>query len=330
MEKFTALRIFNEAGKVHSRLVELGIDDLDAGEVVIRAAYSSVNYKDALAATGAGRIIRRFPCVGGIDCAGWVVSSSDARFREGDPVICTSYDLGVAHDGGYSGYLRVPADWVVPLPAGLSLFEAMALGTAGYTAGLGIHLMEHDGLRPEGGKVLVNGATGGVASIAIDLLAGRGYEVSALTGKMTEEAYLRQLGATEVLDRNGLEMGTKPLERALWAGAVDSVGGEQLAWLTRTVKEWGVIASIGLAGGVKLETTVMPFILRGIKLLGVDSATTPMALRAHIWGRLATDLRPRHLSAMTRAVGLQELGPVFEGIVAGNQRGRTVVQLAGE
>lgn len=330
MERFQAFRIFNDDGKVAGRLVDLALDDLDPGEVVIRTAYSSINYKDALAATGAGRIIRRFPCVGGIDSAGVVVESRDPAFRAGDRVICTSYDLGVAHDGGYAGCVRVPGAWVVPLPAGLTLKDAMALGTAGYTAALGIHLMEQNDLRPERGKVVVNGATGGVASLAIDMLSMRGYAVSAITGKSGEHDYLKTLGAAEIVDRQSLQMGNRPLEKPLWAGAVDSLGGEPLAWLTRTMDQNGVIASIGNAAGIELHTTVFPFILRGVRLLGVDSGYTPMALRRTIWERLGGDLRPRHLAEVTRVITLQELPGAFDAFIAAGARGRTVVKVAGD
>lgn len=326
MDRFSALRVFSGDGKVTGRVVELGVDDLAPGEVVLRTAFSSVNYKDALAATGAGKIIRRFPLVGGIDAAGTVVSSSDARFKTGDEVICTSYDMGVAHDGGYAGMCRVPADWVVPLPAGLSLYEAMALGTAGYTAGLAVELLEQNGLAPANGRVLVNGATGGVSSLAIDMLARAGYQVVALTGKDQEADYLRGIGAAEVISRKTLEMGTRPLEKPLWAAAFDSVGGDQLAWLTRTMQPGGLIASYGNAGGIELNTTVLPFILRGVRLIGVDSAFTPMALRRKVWGRLAADLKPRHLQTIARTVGLAELPEVFGQVLKAGVRGRIVVK----
>jgi acrylyl-CoA reductase (NADPH) len=248
-----------------------------------------VNYKDALAATGAGKVIRRFPCVGGVDVAGVVEHSEDARFKSGDAVIVTGYDMGVAHDGGFAEYVRVPADWVVPLPQGLSLFDAMALGTAGFTAALAIHRLEQNELTPDKGKVIVTGATGGVGSLAITMLAQLGYHVVALTGKDSEHDYLKSLGTTEILSRKDLAMGTRPLEKAQWAGALDAVGGDTLAWLTRTMQQNGVIASFGNAGGIELHTTVMPFILRGVRLLGIDSAATTMALRRQIWQRLASD-----------------------------------------
>ncbi|MGH8743400.1 MAG: oxidoreductase [Burkholderiales bacterium] len=327
MQNFKAYRIFNENGKVQGRLVETKLNELDTGEVVLKAAYSSVNYKDALAATGAGKIIRRFPCTGGIDVSGVVTSSTDSRFKEGDQVIVTSYDLGVSHDGGYAEYVRVPAAWVVPLPKGLTLFDAMAIGTAGYTAALSIHIMEQNDLKPDNGKVAVNGATGGVASIAIDIRAMLRYHVVAITGKDGEHDYLKKLGAAEVLSRHKLEMGTRPLEKTLWAGALDSVGGEQLAWLIRTMQQNGVIASFGNAGGVELHTTVLPFILRGVRLLGVDSANTAIPLRRATWARLATDLHPRHLAEITQIVSLDQLPGVFEKILQSKARGRTVVKI---
>lgn len=327
MQNFKAYRIFNENGKVQSRLVETNLNELDAGEVVLKAAYSSVNYKDALAATGIGKVIRRFPCTGGIDVSGVVTSSTDSRFKEGDEVIVTSYDLGVSHDGGYSEYVRVPAAWVVPLPKGLTLFDAMAIGTAGYTAALAIHLMEQNDLKPANGKVAVTGATGGVASIGIDMLAKLGYHVVAITGKDSEHDYLKQLGAAEVLSRHKLEMGARPLEKTLWAGVLDSVGGEQLAWLIRTMQQNGVIGSFGNAGGIELHTTVLPFILRGVRLLGVDSAYTAMPLRRAIWARLAGDLHPRHLAEIAHSVNLGQLPGVFEKMLQSQARGRTVVKI---
>jgi len=328
MDKFRAFRIFNDDNKVAGRVVETSLDDIAPGEVVFKTAYSSVNYKDALAGTGTGgKIIRKYPLTGGIDAAGTVVSSTDKRFREGDEVICTSYDMGVAHDGGYSEYCRVKADWVVPLPKGLTAYEAMALGTAGYTAGLAVELLELNGLRPANGRVLVNGATGGVATLSIDMLAGAGYEVVAVTGKESEHAFLQALGAREVLARQSLEMGTRPLEKALWAAAFDSVGGDQLGWLTRTMQEQGLIASFGNAGGIKLDTTVLPFILRGVRLIGVNSATNPMPQRRKVWERLASDLKPRHLSKIAYTIGLGDLPAQFDKLLKGGARGRAVVKV---
>lgn len=330
MDNFTAYRAHDAGGEISSRLETVTLDDLDAGEVVIKASYSDVNYKDALAATGAGRIMKRFPMVVGIDVSGVVAQSSDPRFEEGDPVLAIGSGLGEERDGGYSEYVRLPADLVIPLPSGLSQFEAMAVGTAGFTAALAIQRMEDNGLSPDQGPVLVNGATGGVGSYAIDMLAGRGYRVTAFTGKRDSEAYLRGLGAGDLVFRGETELGQRPLERALWAGAVDSVGGEELAWLTRTVEPLGNIASIGLAGGHTLNTTVMPFILRGVNLLGINSVLIPMSLKQTVVERIASDLRPRHLDdIITRTVALSEVATVFQGYLDGTVTGRTVVNIAG-
>ena len=326
-ERFKALRVFNEENKSVARVVDATLSELDAGEVVLRTAYSSVNYKDALAITGAGKVIRRFPCVAGIDGCGTVIESTDARFKAGDEVIATSYDLGVAHDGGLSATMRVKAEWVVPLPQGLTLLDAMALGTAGYTAGLAIELAEKNDLQPQQGNVLVNGATGGVASLLIDMLSKLGYRVVALTGKAAEESYLKDLGAAEVLDRSKQEFGTRPLERTLWAGAFDSIGGDQLGWLTRTMQQNGVIASFGNAGGFELKTNVLPFILRGVRLIGVDTGYTPMALRRKVWQRLATDLKPRKLPSIAHTITLDEVPAYCARMLKGQIRGRAVVKL---
>ena len=329
MNSFRAYRIFDEGGKSQGRFVELTLGDIDPGDVLIRTAYSGVNYKDALAATGAGKVVRRFPCVGGVDAAGVVESSADPRFKAGDPVLVTGYDMGVAHDGGFAEYVRVPADWVVALPQGLSLFEAMALGTAGFTAALAIHRLEQNELTPDSGKVIVTGATGGVSGLAIQMLAQLGYHIVALTGKEHESAYLQSLGAREILLRSAVDLNsTRPLEKAQWAGALDAVGGATLAWLTRSMQQDGAIASFGNAGGVVLHTSVFPFILRGVKLLGVDSAATKMPLRKMIWQRLANDLRPLHLHDMIRRVPLADLAQVFPAMIAGQSRGRTVVEIA--
>ena len=324
---FRAFRVFDEDGRVQARVVSATLDELSAGDVVIKAAYSSVNYKDALAATGAGKIIRRFPLIGGIDVSGTVASSADARFVEGQPVLVTGFDLGVTHDGGYAAFVRVPADWVVPVPAGLSLFDAMAVGTAGFTAALSIVDLEQNGLTPAHGPVIVTGATGGVGSLAVQLLAARGYQVTALTGKDSEHDFLRSLGAKDVLSRNGLQMGTRPLEKSLWAGAVDAVGGDTLAWLTRTMQYNGGIASSGLTGGTELHTTVLPFILRGVKLLGIDSAMCPMAKRQDAWRRIATDMKPGGLHAIVKEIGLDQLPDAFGTLLGGAARGRFVVKI---
>jgi putative YhdH/YhfP family quinone oxidoreductase len=288
-----------------------------------------VNFKDALAATGTGKIIRRFPCVGGIDLSGTVVESSDPRFRKSDPVIATSYDIGVAHDGGYAQYARIPAAWVVPMPRGLDLFEAMALGTAGFTAGLAVERMEHEGLKPGNGPVIVTGATGGVGSIAVDILAGSGYRVVALTGKDREVEYLKNIGATEVMLRSSLDLAKiKPLDKATWAGAVDNLGGDVLAWIASTMQVGGALASIGLAASHTLNTTVMPFILRGVSLLGIDSVNAAMPVREKVWKRLAGDLKPRHLKNMVTTVDFADLPGIFEKVLKQQVRGRTVVRIS--
>jgi acrylyl-CoA reductase (NADPH) len=328
MKSFKALRIHKEDKGVAARLETLSLGDLAGGDVVLRGHYSSINYKDALAATGAGRILRRFPLVGGIDIAGEVVSSADERYRPGDAVVVTGCGLSEEHDGGYAEYARVHGDWVIPLPAGLDPRAAMQLGTAGFTAGLAIHRLEHNGLAPDKGPVIVTGATGGVGGLAVDMLAGRGYQVTALTGKAEAADYLRELGAAEVLVRGEFEMGSRPLERAMWAGAVDNLGGETLAWLTRTMDWWGSIASIGLAQSHELHTTVMPFILRGASILGINSVATPRALRLEVWDRLATSLKPRNLDKIAnKTVTLDELPGVFGDYLDGKVRGRTLVDL---
>ena len=327
MQTFRAYRIFNEDGKTSGRFVEMTLDEFDEGEVVIRTAYSSVNYKDSLAATGAGKIIRRFPCVGGVDAAGVVESSLDARFKPGDEVIVTGYDMGVAHDGGFAGKVRVPADWVVPLPHGLNLFEAMALGTAGFTAALAIHRLEQNDLKPANGRILVTGATGGVGSLAIQMLAQLGYHVVALTGKDSEHAYLKLLGASEILSRNKINLADiRPLDKAQWAGALDAVGGTTLSWLTRTMQQGGVIASFGNAGGAELHTTVYPFILRGVRLIGIDSAATVMPLREKIWQRLANELHPSQLNSVVSTIPFIQLPEAFQKMLHGQSHGRVVVE----
>src|SRR5262245_20727168 len=327
MSTFKAFRVFNDEGRISGRLVETTLDELSPGDVVIETAYSSVNYKDALAATGAGKIIRRFPLIGGIDVSGRVVSSADAQFTPGDPVLVTGHDLGQVHDGGYAELVRVPAEWVVPVPDSLSLCDAMAIGTAGFTAALSIVEMEDNGLAPGHGPVIVTGATGGVGSLAIQSLVARGYTVTALTRKAHEADYLRGLGASEVLVHSTVQMGTKPLEKATWAGAVDPVGGETLAWLTRTMMYRPCIASSGLTGGTEFRTTVLPFILRGVKLLGIESSMCPMELRREVWARLATDLKPPHLKPMVREIALDNLPAAFETLLKGAARGRYVVKL---
>ena len=326
---FRAFRIHRTESGVDARFESITLDDLAAGEVVIRVSYSSINYKDALAATGAAKILRRYPLVGGIDLAGVVVDSSDPRHEIGDRVLVTGCGLSETHDGGYSELARVRGDWVVGLPGDLDERQVMALGTAGFTAALAVHKMEHNGQNPSRGPVVVTGATGGVGSVAIDLLAGRGYEVIAVTGKPEAEPYLKSLGAVKTLLRQEIETADRPLEAAVFGGAVDNVGGQLLAWLIRKLNPWGNIACIGLAGGSELHTTVMPFILRGVSLLGISAAATPRDLRLAIWKRLATDLRVRQLDLiMNRILPFDELPQAFEGYLKGQVLGRTVVQIA--
>jgi acrylyl-CoA reductase (NADPH) len=327
MQSFRAFRIFNADGKIQSRLVDATLDELTAGEIVIKAEYSSVNYKDALAATGADKILRKFPLVGGIDVAGTVDSSESPMFAKGDRVLVTGYDLGVANDGGYAEYVRVPAAWVVRLPDSLTMFEAMTLGTAGFTAGLAVVRLERNGLNPSQGTVVVTGATGGVGSIAIAILARLGYHVTAITGKDDAHEYLTSLGAREILDRKTMAMGTRPLEAARWAGAIDAVGGDILGWLTRTMAYGGGIASTGLTAGIELHTTVMPFILRGASLIGIDSAMCPMDARIDVWRRLATDMKPARLDAIAETIALDALPRALATLLDGRARGRFVVQI---
>lgn len=328
MNSFKIFRIHETEGKTRAGFEQARLEDLDAGEVVVKVAYSSVNYKDALAATGAGKVIRRFPCVGGIDLSGTVVESSDARFAKGDAVIATSFDLGVSHDGGYAEYARIPADWLVRAPRGMSLKHAMVIGTAGYTAALGVARMEHNGLAPQNGPVIVNGATGGVGSVAIDILAQRGYRVTALTGKDSEADYLHRIGASEVMLRSSIDVAKiRPLDKALWAGGVDNLGGDTLAWMLSTMQQSATVASIGLAANHAWKASVMPFILRGVSLLGIDSGYTPNPQRQQIWERLADDLKPAHLDDMVRVIPFSQLPDVFQDFLDARVRGRIVVDI---
>jgi acrylyl-CoA reductase (NADPH) len=313
---------------VKSEFVDFNLDQLDVGEVVIRTEYSTVNYKDALSATGAGKIIRRWPCVGGVDLAGAVESSTDPAFKVGDKVIAHGYDVGVAHHGGYAERARIPSKWLVRLPAGMSTFEAMSLGTAGFTAAQAIHRMEHDGLSPSKGPVIVNGVTGGVGMVALDLLKKLGYEIHAVTGKEKDEELLKSMGATKVFLRQTMDMPEKPLLAETYAGAIDNLGGPMLGYFTRVMKNGGTIASIGLAAGWELHTTVMPFILRGVSLLGIDSVNCPMALRQQIWNKLAVEWKSVNLAAQVKTVEFKDIASTFDAYVKGQVTGRTVVKIA--
>lgn len=324
-----AFRIHEENGRVVSRYETLELSDLSPGDVVIRVSWSGINYKDALAATGAGKILRKYPLVGGIDLAGVVEESSDARYKPGDRVLVTGCDLSETRDGGYAELARVPGESVIPIPSGLDERSAMAIGTAGFTAALAIHRMEANGQTPSLGPVVVTGATGGVGSLAIDMLSALGYRVIALTGKAQAESYLRSIGASQMLLRQSVDYGSRPLERAQFGGAIDNVGGDALAWLTRTVVYGGNIASVGLAGGPKLETSVMPFILRAVSLLGINSVSTPRATRLEVWKRLGSDLAPRHLAQIvTREISFDLLASSFQDYLKCQVIGRTVVRVS--
>lgn len=328
MEKFKAFRVHHKNNQITARFDQVDVDQIGIGNVVIRSAYSNVNYKDALAATGAGRIMKRFPLVAGIDAAGYVHTSEDSRFKEGDPVLVVGCGLGEEYDGGFAEYVKVKGDWIVPLPEGLSLYETMAIGTAGFTAGMAIQRMEDNGQAPGNGPVLITGATGGVGGMATSMLAGIGYHVTAFTIVPDSEDYLKKIGAAEVVNGNELEMGERPLEKGLWAGAIDAVGGKTLAWITRTMNPLGNIASIGLAGGTDLVTTVMPFILRGINLLGINSTYCPVHFRKKVWSRLATDLKPKALDTIVnKTVAFDDLPDLFSNYIEGSVTGRTVVKI---
>lgn len=329
MDNFRAFRIDEQDGKIIAGFQELNIDDLTEGNVVVRVTHSTINYKDALAATGKGRILRRYPLNGGIDLAGVVVSSEDAGFQPGTDVLVTGCGLSETVDGGYSEYARIDSKSVVAIPEGMTRAEAMQIGTAGYTAALAIHRMEQNSQMPDQGPIVVTGATGGVGSVAIDMLAGRGYEVTAVTGKAAEEDYLRKIGAQQILLRDEIDFGKRPMEKALWAGAIDNLGGDYLAWLTRTMKYGGNIASIGLAASHELNTTVMPFILRAVCLLGINSVDTPHDLRRAVWRRIGGDLKPQHLDTIgSRTISFDELPDAFQAYIDGTVTGRIVVRIA--
>ena len=329
-DRFRAFKLTTVEKSIRAEFVECRLEDLDPGELVVRVAYSDVNYKDALAATGKGRILLRPACIGGIDLAGTVTESSDPRFAKGDAILAVGHELGVKHHGGYAEYARIPAAWAAKLPKGMTLWEAMAFGTAGYTAGLAVVRMELNGLKPANGPVLVNGATGGVGSIAVAALAKLGYAVTALTGKESESAWLQKLGAKEILLRQSLDLAKiRPLDKSTWAGAVDNLGGEVLAWMASTMKFNGVIASIGLAASPSLNTTVLPFILRGVSLLGINSTDCPTPeLEREVWRRLASDMRPPLLKEMARTVPFADLPKVFDDFINAKVTRRVVVDMA--
>jgi len=328
---FHAFRIHSDDAGYRAGIEPMRVDDLSPGEVVIKTAYSSINYKDALAGTGKGKILRRFPLNGGIDVAGHVVASTEPKFKEGDAVLCTGCGLSETRDGGYAEYARLDAKWTIPLPQGLSLRESMILGTAGFTAALALYRMRDNRQSPELGPIAVTGATGGVGMLAVDIFSRAGFEVHAISGKPEHADFLKALGAREVLDRHELALGEHALESARFGGAVDNAGGTLLAQLLANTAPYGNVASIGLAADAKLDTTVMPFIIRGVSLLGIASAGTARDIREAIWQHLASDWKPAHLDKiLSREVALDELPGVFEAMLAGRSFGRTLVRIANE
>ncbi|GGH75743.1 putative YhdH/YhfP family quinone oxidoreductase [Pullulanibacillus pueri] len=328
MQHFKAFVLDKRNDQLIREVKELTFDDLPEGEVTVKVAYSSVNYKDGFVIMK-GAMATQFPLIPGIDLAGTVIESRDGRFKEGDPVIVTSYELGTGHHGGYSEVARVPAKWVVPLPKGLTLRESMILGTAGFTAALSIQRLEENGLNPEKGPVLVAGATGGVGSIAVDSLAKKGYEVVASTGKSDQEHYLKNLGAKNIIHREDLlDKEGQIFREERWAGAIDPVGGQTLQYILSTLKYGGSVATSGMAGGGEVATTVFPFISRAINWLGIDSVHCPMDIRQKVWQRLAGDLKPEHLNEeIVNEIPLDNISNVSNRILQGQVKGRTLVKL---
>ncbi len=323
---FRAFRIHNDDSGYHAGIETLDLDDLAPGEVVIRTAYSSVNFKDALAGTGKGRILRNFPLVGGIDVAGHVIASTAPGFKEGDAVLCTGCGLSETRDGGYSEVARLQADWTIPLPAGLSLKESMILGTAGFTAALALLRMQENRQTPELGPIAISGATGGVGMLGVDIFHRAGYDVHAISGKREQFDFLQQIGASQCLDRHQLGFSGKPLDSARFGGALDCVGGSILAGLLASTVPYGNVASCGLAASADLDTTVMPFIIRGVSLLGVASAGTARDIRERVWAHLADDWKPANMDSIhQRTVSLDELPALFNDMLAGRSFGRSVV-----
>jgi putative YhdH/YhfP family quinone oxidoreductase len=325
---FKAFRIRNDNGEHRAGIEEMRIDELSAGEVLVKVAYSSVNYKDALAGSGKGKILRQYPLNGGIDLAGYVAASTDPKFKEGDQVLCTGCGLSETRDGGYAEYARLESKWTIPLPTGLTLRESMALGTAGFTAALALFQMVRNGQVPSMGPIVVTGATGGVGSLAVDILTRAGFEAHAITGKVEQFDYLIGLGAKQCIARTGLYWGQRPLESAHWAGAIDNVGGDLLAGLTRVIKPYGNIAICGNAAGIELATTVMPFIIRGLSILGVASAGTARDIRDRIWAHLAGEWKPAQLDTIAHSeIELADLPGVFDKMLSGGSLGRSIVRI---
>lgn len=329
IQQFDALVVNKQDDQFTVNIQQLSLDDLPQGEVLIRVHYSGVNYKDSLAAIPNGNIVSSYPIVPGIDMAGVVVSSADSRFKEGDEVIATSYGIGVSQSGGYSQFARVPAEWIVPLPDGLTMKEAMIIGTAGFTAALSVLRLEENNLTPGQGSILVTGATGGVGSFAVSILSKLGYSVEASTGKESEHEYLKEIGAATIVSREEVYDGKlRALGKQKWSGAVDPVGGEPLASVLSQIKYGGAVAVSGLTAGTSLPTTVFPFILRGVNLLGIDSVNCPMETRLKVWHRLATDFKLEHLEQLVQQeITLNELPDVLPTLLKGEARGRTIVKL---
>ena len=325
---FSALVAQRDGESVVREVRQLTVDDLGDGDALIKVSWSGINYKDGLASTANGKVARIDPIVPGVDLSGVIVEPGDSGLAIGTEVIVHGYDLGVAHHGGFSEYARVPSSWIVPLPEGLTARQAMVIGTAGFTAALSVHSLEQHGITPNAGPVLVTGATGGVGSVAVGILADRGYEVAASSGKSDAEGFLKELGATQILSREETSGPGKPLERELWAAAVDCVGASTLPYILRTLKYGGAVAASGNTGGIALESTVFPFILRGVALLGIDSVAMPLEQRRGVWQRIATDLRPRALDGIgTREVTLDELPAALDAVLAGANTGRTIVRI---
>jgi acrylyl-CoA reductase (NADPH) len=324
---FRGFRIHQDAQGHRAGIETLRLDDLSPGEIVVRAVHSSVNYKDALAGTGQSKILRHFPLVGGIDVAGHVVASTDPAFREGDAVVCTGSGLSETRDGGYGEYARLQSAWAIPLPAGLTLRESMILGTAGFTAALALLRMQENRQSPALGPIAVTGATGGVGSLAVAIFSQAGYAVHAISGKADQADYLRALGAAQVLPRDAATS-AKPMDSVRFGGALDNVGGPMLAGLLAQVAPYGNVASCGLAGSHALPATVMPFIIRGVSLLGIASAGTARDLRERVWERLGSDWKPAGLERIcTREATLETLPQAFGTLLAGGSVGRTIVNL---
>jgi NADPH2:quinone reductase len=328
MDSFNAYRFYKKDKTISGTLEKTSLKELDQGDVVIRARYSSVNFKDALGATGKGAIFKKFPIIGGIDVSGEIESSDNPKFKKGDSVLVTGSGLGEIQDGGYSEFVRVPSEWIVPLPQNISLEESMIYGTAGFTAAMCLHRMEANGQNPDKGPIVVTGASGGVGSFAVMMMSKKGYEVHAISGKKDSHDYLKTLGAHKVLSLEELELGERPLEKGRFGGAIDNLGGDCLGRLIPHIKLWGNVASVGLALGHELNATVMPFILRGVSLLGISSSNCPMDLRVKLWEMISKELKPACLSEIVcKRVKLSELPSAFEGLLGRKVTGRILVEM---